>query len=288
VPTPEITNCIGGVICRYSEKYKIEIYAAVALSNHYHILASAPEGNLHLFAENVGREIAKRVNRILKRSGSLWGRRYDDQLVLEEYDALEGLLYVLTNPTKHSLVANSKDWPGFSTYQQAVIGKTRRYSFLNYTLLSEAKRRARSTGELIRRSNFETEYTLRTSPIPLHAEMGEKERCSLLKELLEKRNRKLYREIKSNGGVFLGRKAVLAQRTRGVFPKKSNKTNRPKCYSKCLVAVRLFREAQRELRSMYIEASRKYRLGERDTIFPPYCFLPPTHHIPKCFPYVHS
>jgi len=108
VPRPKITNCIGGVIAKYAKKYEITLYAVIVLGNHYHILASSKDGKLPLFAENIGREIAKRVNRLLHRKGSLWGKRYDDQLVIEQYDALEGLLYTLTNPTKHKLLAHSK------------------------------------------------------------------------------------------------------------------------------------------------------------------------------------
>ena len=87
VPRPEITNIIGGVIAKYSSLLEIDLYAVIVLSNHYHLLAKAPKGNLSFFAENINREIAKRVNWHLGREGFFWGRRYDDQIVVEEYES---------------------------------------------------------------------------------------------------------------------------------------------------------------------------------------------------------
>lgn len=287
VPRSEITNCIGGIIARYAEKYDISLYAVVVLGNHYHILASSGEGLLSLFAENVGREVAKRINRILFRKGSLWGRRYDDQLVLEEYDALEGLLYTLTNPTKHKLLAHSKLWPGLSTYRQAVGGKARKYTFFNHTAFAKAKRRALPKGEIVRRKDFEREYLLKVKPIPLYKNLESEERNKLIKDALEKRTRKLCREIRAAGGSFLGRKAVLGQKPTGVFPKQSNKTNRPLCYTKSVEALREFKEKYFRMLATYKEASRRYRLGSQLVKFPPNCFLPPTHHVPQGYAFQH-
>lgn len=284
-PRPRITNCIGGVIAKYAERYNITLYAVTVLGNHYHILASSKDGKLSLFAENIGREIAKRVNKLLGREGSLWGRRYDDQIVIEEYDALEGLLYVLTNPTKHKLVANSKLWPGVTTYRQAIGGKPQKYTFLNYTAYGKAKRKALSTGKLVRRRDFEKEYLLKTKPIPLYEAFSDKERCRILNEQLNKRTRKLCREIRAEGSGFMGRKAVLKQKN---FPKQTSKSKRPLCYTKSIEALKLFKKDYFELLACYKEASRKYRLGMRHVEFPSSCFLPPTHHIPKEYAFLHS
>jgi len=287
VPRPKITNCIGGVIAKYAKKYDISLYAVIVLGNHYHILASSKDGKLPLFAENIGREIAKRVNRLLKRKGSLWGRRYDDQLVIEKYDALEGLLYTLTNPTKHKLLAHSKLWPGLSTYKQSIGGKPQKYTFFKHSAYSKAKRLA-SIDEIVRKSDFEEQHLLKIKPIPLHENLSAEHRNELLNNELEKRTRKLCREIRAAGGSFMGRKKVINQKITGQYPKDSNKSNRPLCYTKSVEALKLFKEKYYAFLATYKEASRRYRLGLKNVEFPPNCFLPPSHHIPQGYNFQHS
>lgn len=288
VPNPKINNCIGGIIAKYSAKYCINLYAAVALGNHYHILASAPDGNLHLFAENVNREIAKRINRMLGRSGSLWGRRYDDQIVVEPIDALEGLLYILTNPVKHGMVSHPRHWPGFTTYWPTVKNVVQEYSVTDYTELNKARRRAVLKGEYIRESDYETKYKIEIKPIPIFKELGANLRLDKVKMLIDKRARNLCDKRQSEGLGFLGRKAVLSQAAIGNFPKKTNRSKRPACYSKCPETIARFIEKLKIRRALYTESSIRFRLGDLTTEFPLFCFYPPRHHIPKTHQLVHS
>ena len=274
VPSPEMNNIIGGVLAKYSNIYKIDLYAASILSNHYHlVLSSKIEGNISLFEENINREITKRVNRLLKREGSLWSRRYDDLLVLNKEDALEAVVYTITNPTKHGLVASPKSWPGVSSY--AVESKA--YTFFNYTEYTKARKRASLTGEVVRKSDYEQEYILEFKKLPEYSsEEIEKE--------VRKRVRKLQEDKWAKEEKFLGRKAVLSQARRGVFPQKTNKTKRPPCYTRCKRALAEFVEELKLVRESYSFASIKYRLGELDFDFPPHCYFPPRHHIPKYNP----
>ena len=284
VPEARLNNCIGSIIAKYEALYKIKIYGLCILSNHYHILASSDDGNLSIFAENINREISKRTNRLLKREGSMWGRRYDDQVVIEEVDAFEGLLYILTNPTKHGLVSNPKDWPGLSSYWQARGEAPKSFSFVNYSEYNVARRLARSTGKYVKRSDYETEYVLEISPLPEFEELSPAEVAEKLSAAIEKRTRKLVKERKKAGLGFLGRKAVLKQRPMGVFPKETSKTPRPACYSKSAKAIAIFKKELARIREAYTLASIKYRLGVEGVSFPPYCFYPPRHHLPTVAP----
>ncbi len=93
----------------------------------------APKENLFRYAEDINKQTAHRINRLYGREGSLWGRRYDDQVVIEEVDALEGLLYVLTNPTKHGQVNHPRHRPGLNSWWPVLEGKSQTYSFTHYT-----------------------------------------------------------------------------------------------------------------------------------------------------------
>ena len=286
VPNDKINNCLGGVIAKYANVYNIELYSVVILSNHYHILLWGE--NVSLFAENVNREIAKRVNIILGRKGSLWGRRYDDQITIEETDELEGLLYILANPVKHGLVTHSKYWPGLSTYHQVLGAKAQSFTFFNYTEFKKAKLKARANGEVVHRSDYEKKYELKINPIRLFRKLSEKERIEKLNDLLQIRIKKLYDERLKQGKGFLGRKAIILQPPSGEFPLESNKTKRPVCYTKCLVALSEFKKELKLKLAQYNEASIRYRYGISDVIFPPHCFYPPRHHKPKNYQLVHS
>ena len=281
VPRPALTECVAGVIARYQEAFNIELYAACVLSNHYHLLSQAPEGQLALFAENINREIALRVNRMIGREGTFWGRRYDDQITIEQYDAVDGLLYVLTNPTKHGLVAHPKSWPGVSTYWQTLGAKDRVYAFTHYTEYHKAKRSAERWGEYVSISDYQTQHTLRVSPLPYFKRLSDRERIEKLNTLLEARTRKLCRERRAAGKGFLGRKAVLQQPAQGVFPEEVSKSPRPRCRTCNPEARREFIEEEKARVAWYTEASKKYRLGDYEVLFPPYSFRPPLHHVPR-------
>ena len=281
VPSPELNSIVGGVIAKYSQLYSINLYAVCVLSNHYHLLLSTNvEGGIALFAENINREIGKRVNRLLNREGSLWSRRYDDLLVLEEQDALEALIYTITNPTKHGLVANPNSWPGITSYGQ----DSKTYTFFNYTEYSAARSKSLLTGEVIRRSDYEKEYELKIDKLPMFSNLSNVETKKLILKEAEKRVRKLNEEKWAKQDRFLGRKAILNQRSKGAFPKKTNKTKRPVCYTRCKRALTEFIEETRLIREKYSLASIKYRLVIKDFDFPPYCYFPPMHHTPKFVP----
>jgi putative transposase len=284
VPEAELNNCVGGVLAKYAALYKINVYGVCVLSNHYHILASSADGQISIFAENINREIAKRVNRLLKRKGSFWGRRYDDQVTVEVEDGLEALLYLLTNPTKHGLVSHAKDWPGLTTYWQVLGEAPKSFRFLNYSKYTSAKRLARLRGEYVRRSDYETEHVLKISPLPEFADLSSAEAREKLSKEIEKRTRKLVKERRKAGLGFLGRKAVLRQKRIGVFPRETNETPRPACYSKSAKAIAVFKKELARIREAYTLASIKYRLGVEGVEFPPYCFYPPRHHIPSVAP----
>ena len=136
VPSKELNQIVGGVLAKYQQKYRIIIYGFIFLSNHYHLLLKAPKENLWRFEQAVNREIAKRVNRYLKREGHFWARRYDEQIVVEKADVLTALLYIVCNAVKHKLINNPLKWPGLSCIKQLLSGKDETYYFTDYTAYS--------------------------------------------------------------------------------------------------------------------------------------------------------
>jgi REP element-mobilizing transposase RayT len=286
VPSEELNEIIGGIIARYAEMYSIEIFAFVVLSNHYHLLIRGPEGIIPSFEACINREISIRTNRLIRRSGNLWGRRYDDQIAPESADAVEAFVYVITNPVKHGLVSHPRLWPGLSSYWQSINNPEKEYTFLHHTAYNAARIKARRLGELVRRQDFETKHVLKICPLPCFAGLGVKRQREKLRGLIEERTLKLEKERKAAGKGFIGRKAVLVQPKRGSFPQEVSRSPRPCCYTKSIEVLKAFKEEYKSKLSWYLKASISFRAGDFSIDFPPFCFLPPLHIRPKEFQFI--
>lgn len=284
VPKAELNEIIGGIIARYIKKHEIVLYAVCVLGNHIHIICQAPEAALPFFAADMAREISKRVNRYLGRSGTMWRRRYDDFIIIKEVDALEGVVYTLTNPVKHGLVSHPKQWPGVSTYWQTLGQEPVSYGMVNYTEYGKAKRRAVNRGRLVRKEDYEIRTPLEIEVLPVLKDYSEEKRIEILNAAIEARTAKWCRKHRQEKKSFMGRKAIINQKIQGTFPKESANTPRPWCYSKDPDAIEQFKEEEKARRKAYKEASISFRSGDYTVVFPPFCLLPPMHYIPGIQP----
>ena len=281
VPGMELNGILGGVLARYAELFRVDVFGYCFLGNHYHLLVRAPEALLPRFVENLNREIAHRINRLLQRRLPLWGRRYDDQVTVEATDALEALLYIVTNPVKHGLVRHPRSWPGIDSFKQLLSEKPREFYFTHYSEYKKAKHRALSRGEQVRISDYQTKHTLSLSQLPIFEGLSQAERTEKIEQLIEKRVTKLVRERLASGKGFVGRKVLLRQPKRGVFPKTVSNSPRPPCYTKNPIAGQEYVENMKQKREVYSVASFRYRSGDLNVEFPPDCFKPPLHHLPS-------
>jgi REP element-mobilizing transposase RayT len=269
-PTRNCRRTIGGIIARYQEAFGIQIYAYTFLSNHYHMLIKAPFENTDEFMENVNREIARRLNFQNGRSGQFWSRRYDDQEVLSEDDLLEAFLYVTTNATRHGLVEDAAEWPGLSSIQQSLTGRTRRFSFFHHSEKNPEKKT--------------TTHFLKLATLPIFASLSPKQRQNKISTLLQKRITELHKTRASEGGAYLGAENIQSQ---SVYdrPQKMARSPRPPCYTKCSKLRYQFVKKLRALRAKYQEASFLFRLGHLNITFPRHTFRPLQHRRPRIVPF---
>jgi len=254
-----VRKLLGGILARYQELLKIELYAYCILGNHLHLIARAPLGNIDEFCENVDREISRRMNWRLKREGKFWGRRYDDQKILTEDDLIEAFLYINTNPTKHGLLANSREWPGLISYDHALSEQDRNFSFQHYS--QELK---------------VTKHKLKLSVLPPFRKLSAKARRERIFSLLKERSNRLAEERK---GKFLGLGMLLNQPL-GEKPLEVSRSPRPRCYTKDAELRREYREMSKLRREAYAFASMRYRVG-LEVEFPGFTFKPPLHRAPR-------
>lgn len=269
-PSSNVSKLIGGILARYQEIFGIKIYAYCFLGNHYHLIVRAPRENLDEFLENVNREIARRINWKHHREGKLWARRYDALSILSDEDLIEAFLYVTTNPGRHGLVQDSREWPGLNSYEQCLTERERAFSFYHYSAQDGEQRI--------------TKHKLRLSVLPPFEELSKKERREKLSSLLRKRTERITQERCENGQGFLGLSGIREQEP-GARPQNISRSKKPPCYTKYATLRREFRKMMKLLRQRYNEASVQFRLGDMNVTFPEHTFKPPLHRLPRLFPF---
>ena len=269
VPGEELNEIIGGILARFQEKYGVEIFGLTILSNHFHILCRSPLRNTCFFFQEVKKEIALKVNRLIGREGHFWHRRYDDQACQTEGDSMEALLYIVTNPVKHQLVDRVQNWPGLNSYQQMLDGKPRAYEFVSYTKKAAELKLATSENRLPKPEAYTTRHELKISPLPSLEKLLQGKTFA---QLVDERVAELRQ--RQNNARVLGRKKILRQSPFSV-PENVSRTPRPMCYTKCLEAMKIFRQTYNAWSAAYFEASKKFRRGFLDAIFPPESMKPP-------------
>ena len=94
--------------------YRLQIHAFVMMSNHYHLLLTAPEGNLSKALNIFQSGTAREVNRLCGRTNQLWGTRNHKSLINSYHYFMNAYKYVHRNPVRAGIVPLVEAYP-FST-----------------------------------------------------------------------------------------------------------------------------------------------------------------------------
>lgn len=105
-----------------AKKYDCRIYAYVLMTNHVHLLASTtrPMG-LSLMMQYVGRYFVRYINRVYRRSGTLWEGRFKASLVDTDHYFLRCCRYIECNPVRASMVEGPGEYH-WSSYRSHAFG----------------------------------------------------------------------------------------------------------------------------------------------------------------------
>ncbi len=105
-----------------SRKYGCSIYAYVLMTNHVHLLASTERSyGLSLMMQYVGRYFVRYINRVYRRSGTLWEGRFKASLVDTEAYFLRCCRYIECNPVRAQMVRGPGEYP-WSSYKNHAFG----------------------------------------------------------------------------------------------------------------------------------------------------------------------
>lgn len=99
-----------------ARKYDCSIYAYVLMPNHVHLLASARRSyGLSLMMQYVGRYFVRHINRLYRRSGTLWEGRFRASPVDADTYFLRCCRYIECNPVRAGIVRAPENYP-WSSY----------------------------------------------------------------------------------------------------------------------------------------------------------------------------
>jgi REP element-mobilizing transposase RayT len=96
----------------YLKEKDYNLIAYCIMPNHVHLVLNLKQNSRSVdkIMQSIKRYSAREINRLLKRSGSLWQAESYDHVVRDEDELYRIIEYVLNNPVKAGLVKDWKDW----------------------------------------------------------------------------------------------------------------------------------------------------------------------------------
>ena len=109
-------------IGQMSERFEIEVFAYVLMSNHYHLLVRTKRANLKRAMQWFGTTYTQRFNWRNSRSGHLFQGRYKSIIVQNEAYMLQLSYYIHRNPLRAGIVKRLADY-SWSSYKVYAYGR---------------------------------------------------------------------------------------------------------------------------------------------------------------------
>ncbi len=105
-----------------ASEYGLAIHAYVLMTNHVHLLATPQEEeSVPRTLQSLGRRYVRHINRIQRRTGTLWEGRYRAAPVDSDAYFLDCCRYIELNPVRAGMVARPRDYP-WSSYRAHGLG----------------------------------------------------------------------------------------------------------------------------------------------------------------------
>lgn len=94
-----------------ANKYDVAIHAFVLMTNHVHILATPHTcSGVSRLMQQLGSQYVSRINRLYRRSGTLWEGRFKSSLIDSEAYCLNCYRYIELNPVRANMVGHPGDY----------------------------------------------------------------------------------------------------------------------------------------------------------------------------------
>jgi hypothetical protein len=238
------------------------------MSNHLHLIVRDEAGDLASWASYFLGNFARAVNRIRRRSGSCFERRYSAEPILDDESLVDRLAYTVTNPVKAGLCRRVCDWPGVVLFAPTEQREEFQVSWSDTNSARQRSRRAQaSNGDTPKSDDLLVHGTLVIDPLPL--DLGEAE-CS---SIVDSRETELAEERRREALPYLGRARVLSQSWHSA-PRKPKRSPRPLCHAASARVRKEFREGFEQFVSLFREACAQAQRGQYRVTFPDWSFPP--------------
>ena len=272
-PDRELNEAVLEWLARAQLRFpRLRILAICVLSNHLHLVVRDEQGELAAWASYFLGHLARAVNRIRRRSGTCFERRYSAEPILDDEALIDRLVYVVVNPVKAGLCKRARDWPGVVLVAAEAKPQEIPVTWLDRDQVRFERVRARLSGQLAPKHDaFRVQGSLLIGPFaptPSSKRDGEGVTAAI-----EARERELAQQRRRTGRKTLTRKQVLAQSWQAA-PRRPQRSPRPLCHASDAALRKRFREGFREFVSLFREASARLRRGEPNASFPAWCYPP--------------
>lgn len=140
-------------LAEYAKKTGCRIHAYVLMTNHVHLLLSAGRADASgTLMKLLGQRYVQYVNRVYRRSGTLWEGRFRSCLVQEEGYLLECQRYIELNPVRANMVEHPAEyrWSSYRVNAQGEADALVRPHSLYESLGADAGTRQAAYRELFR------------------------------------------------------------------------------------------------------------------------------------------
>ncbi|MCU7854046.1 MAG: transposase [Candidatus Thiodiazotropha sp. (ex Monitilora ramsayi)] len=102
---------------RACSRYKVLLHAYVLMTNHVHLLMTPSDAyGISRVMQSLGRRYVQYINRVYRRSGTLWEGRHKASIVDAEKYLLTCMRYIELNPVRAGMVAHPGEYP-WSSYR---------------------------------------------------------------------------------------------------------------------------------------------------------------------------
>src|SRR5262245_22189553 len=198
-PDRQTNNAFIYCLAEAAARYRIQVLFTVAMSNHHHTGIYDPHGNYPAFLEHFHKLFAKCQNALRGRWENFWSSEQTSVVrLVDPQDAVEKMIYALTNPVKDGLVEKAHHWPGVSSLSWILHGEP---------LV------ARRPKHFFREEGVMPEQIALSFARPRGLEhLSAGEFAASVTERIRQVEQNVARELRRAGGSVVGRKAVLTQR----------------------------------------------------------------------------
>lgn len=279
VNNPALEEEILKHVAKCANRYEVKLFALALEGNHVQGPSQFPKENRADYMRDLNSAIAKAVPRYTEHGGGrFWGRRYSNEFLARNEDIEKYFFYTVLQPVQDGLVPKISEYPGYNCFHDAVWGIKRKYRVVDWTGFNA--RRKRDPGAKIQDYSYMVE--LKYERLPGYEHLSRKEYAELMMVKLEARRQEILAEREAKGLTsFVGRENLL-KTARGAKTRHSKKSNindhRPRILSVCDKTRAECKAWYFDIYFKYKAASRAYRCGELNVVFP-YGTYPP--HLPR-------